>query len=113
MNIFNFLKTSKSREVAIVPIAEKVYDEVFEIRSERYAQYEVEHFTFSENFFPRWQQPSTGVWFYLKRNFFTGVVEVRRGIEWADSFKTEAEAWYLVDLAIEQVTKDTVRVLKR
>lgn len=53
---------------------------------------------------------------YLKRHFQTGIVEemsYASMIIYAEQFKTEEEAWKLVDLHREQRQKHNVKVLTR
>lgn len=106
MNIFAWLKKKPSTELVV---AEPVYDKIYEIRDDRYKDYQVEYFPYSQKYFGKHKGR------YLRKAYGSGIVEYAysNDLLYAESFHSESFAWHLIDQHIEQKTRDTVKVIRR
>lgn len=75
----------------------------------KYRGFSVEHYPLTGVFFPK-----KGA-MYLKRRHTTGIYELEKPeyFMYADSSRTEKGAWDMIDLYIEQMHKENVKVITR
>ena len=104
MSIFSWFKKPGTAVAVIEPEVTPVY----EVRDARYKNYEVEYFPYAGRYYAKHVRKG-----YLKKRYYTGIIEFRGDIDFATDFGNERDAWYLIDVAIEQLTRDTVKIIRR
>ena len=109
MGIFDRLKT-RVKGTALV-----VIDPVIDLQpvtNPRYRWYSVEHYPYNRCYLARYHNTQCQSPIYLQKWYLTGFIELKT-YEFATKNDTEKEAWLLIDQAIEQFTRDSVRTFKR
>ena len=100
------LGRNRDNPIPSVPVVEVV--EPPKPRS-KYDDFSVEHYPLTGKFFPKCGR------MYMKRGYHTGIYELQKPeyFMYADSARTEDDAWKIVDLYMEQQLKQNVKVLTR
>jgi hypothetical protein len=104
--MITFIKNLFARKSATAPEIEAVPEQP----KSRYSGYDVEFYPNNGVYYARYKGK------YLKTGFGTGIIEEGTGwsgFTYAQRFHEEKAAWRLIDLHIEQRTKENVKVLTR